>query len=121
MGQELAGKVVIVGLERADIGRRLAAEGATVVVVGEDAGAAGELLAEIEAAAGAGRAAYFRLGATPPAPTAPAPAPAAPAPSATRAVVPPAPAEDVASSRPTGSDLDGLVEFVAGMWPARSP
>ncbi len=91
------------GLERADVARRLAAEGATVVLVGDDAEAAGALLAEIEAAAGAGRAAYFRLGASPAAPAeeVPAPAPGAP------------------SSGPTGSALDGLVEFVAGTWPAR--
>ena len=103
MGRELTGRVVIVGVERGDVARRLAAEGATVVLVGADAEAAGVLLAELEAAAGAGRAAYFRLGASPPAPAGEVPAPAPGAP----------------SSSPTGSDLDGLVEFVAGTWPAR--
>ena len=96
--------MVIVGLELADVARRLAMEGATVVVVGDDAEAAGALLAEIEVAAGAGRAAYFTLGARP----------AAPTPEEGAGPVPGAP-----SSGPTGSALDGLVEFVAGTWPAR--
>ena len=112
VGRQLVGRVVVVGLERADVARRMAMEGATVVLVGDDAGAAGVLLAEIEADAGPGRAAYFRLGATPAAPAeGPAPAPAA-APA-------PAPGEGAPSSGPTGSALDGLVEFVAGTWPAR--
>ncbi|MEA2973037.1 MAG: hypothetical protein QOG82_1495 [Actinomycetota bacterium] len=101
MARELVGRVVVVGIERADVARRLAAEGATVVVVGDDAEAAGVLLAEIEAA-GAGRAAYFRLGANLPAPGEEA-----------------APDHGAPSSGPTGSALDGLVEFVAGTWPAR--
>ena len=106
------------------------AEGATVVLVGHDADAAGALLAQIAADAeiraaagddtdggddtgagsatatdasattaartgtviGVGRAAFFRLG------------------------VPPAAG---ASTRPTESELDALVEFVSSQWPAR--
>ncbi len=102
MTRDLVGRVAIVGLDQADVARRLAAEGATVVVVGDDAAAAGALLAEIEASAGAGRAAYFRISATP---VAPGPAPD--------------PAEGAPWSGPTGSELDALVEFVAEQWPAR--
>jgi NAD(P)-dependent dehydrogenase (short-subunit alcohol dehydrogenase family) len=101
VGDDLAGRVAIVGLEQAELARRLAVEGATVVVVSDDAEAAGALLAEIEAEAGAGRAAYFRMPASPPAPAAGA-----------------AGAAGKPSSDPTGSALDALVEFVAGMWPA---
>ena len=104
MGGDLAGRVAIVGLEQAELARRLAVEGATVVVVGDDAEAAGALLAEIEAETGAGRAAYFRMPASPPAPPAGA-----------------AEAAGGPSSGPTGSALDALVEFVAGMWPATRP
>ncbi len=98
MAGDLAGRVAILGLEQAALARRLAVEGATVVVVGDDPEAAGVLLAEIEAAAGAGRAAYFRMPASPP--------------------VPAAEAAGEPSAGPMGSALDALVEFVAGMWPA---
>jgi NAD(P)-dependent dehydrogenase (short-subunit alcohol dehydrogenase family) len=104
VGDDLAGRVAIVGLEQAELARRLAVEGATVVVVSDDAEAAGALLAEIEAEAGPGRAAYFRMPASPP-------APAAGAAGAAEAAGEP-------SSGPMGSALDALVEFVAGMWPA---
>ncbi len=97
MARNLVGRVAIVAVEQAVVARRLASEGATVVLVGDDAEAAGALVAEIEASAGAGRAAYFKLSATP---TAPGPA-----------------AEPW--SGPTGSELDALVEFVAEQWPAR--
>ena len=106
MARDLVGRVVIVGLEQADVARRLAVEGATVVLVGDDAEAAGALLAEIEAAAGAGRAAYFRLGATPAAPS-------------RQEGGGSGSGGGAPSSGPTGSALDGLVEFVAGTWPAR--
>ncbi len=62
MNRDLAGRVVVVGCELAAVARRLAADGATVVVVGDDAEAAGELLVAIEAD-GAGRAAFFRTSA----------------------------------------------------------
>ena len=55
---ELTGKVVVVAVELADLATRMAALGATVVVVGPDAGALGRLAGEIEAA-GAGRPAVF--------------------------------------------------------------
>lgn len=55
---ELAGKVVVVPVELAELATRMAARGATVVVVGPDAGALGRLAGEIEAA-GAGRPAVF--------------------------------------------------------------
>ena len=55
---ELAGKVVVVPVELADLATRMAALGATVVLVGPDAGALGRLAGEIEAA-GAGRPAVF--------------------------------------------------------------
>jgi NAD(P)-dependent dehydrogenase (short-subunit alcohol dehydrogenase family) len=124
MKRELTGRVAIVALEWADLARRLAAEGAIVVVVGDDAEAAGTLLAQIEAdagAAGGGRLAYFRTSGAataPPAVSAP-PAPSAPAPHPS----PGAPVEAAVAGRPwsgpTGSDLDALVELVAEMWPAR--
>lgn len=59
MKPELAGRVVVVGCELPAVARRLASAGATVVVVGHDAEAAGDLLAAIEGD-GAGRAAFFR-------------------------------------------------------------
>ena len=40
----LAGRVVVVGVAEPDAARALAAEGATVVVVGRDANATGELV-----------------------------------------------------------------------------
>ena len=55
---ELAGKVVVVPVELAALATRMAARGATVGVVGPDAGALGRLAGEIEAA-GAGRPAVF--------------------------------------------------------------
>jgi NAD(P)-dependent dehydrogenase (short-subunit alcohol dehydrogenase family) len=55
---ELSGKVVVVPMELAGLATRMAARGATVVLVGPDAGALGELAGEIEAA-GAGRPAVF--------------------------------------------------------------
>jgi hypothetical protein len=55
---ELAGKVVVVPVELADLATRMAARGATVVLVGTDAGALGRLAGEVEAA-GAGRPAVF--------------------------------------------------------------
>ena len=55
---ELAGKVVVVPAELAELASRMAARGATVVLVGPDAGALGRLAGEIEAA-GAGRPAVF--------------------------------------------------------------
>lgn len=79
------------------LARRLAAEGVTVVLVGQDAAAAGEVLAAIEAE-GRGRAAFFRLSAE---------APAAPA----------APGASGASEGPTGSELDALLELLDELWP----
>lgn len=55
---ELAGKVVVVPVELGALATRMAARGATVVLVGPDAGALGRLAGEIEAA-GAGRPAVF--------------------------------------------------------------
>jgi hypothetical protein len=55
---ELAGKVVVVPVELAELATRMAALGATVVLVGPDAGALGRLAGAIEAA-GAGRPAVF--------------------------------------------------------------
>ena len=55
---ELAGKVVVVPVELAELATRMAAGGATVVLVGPDAGALGRVAGEIEAA-GAGRPAVF--------------------------------------------------------------
>jgi hypothetical protein len=55
---ELAGKVVVVPVDLPELGIRMAARGATVVLVGPDAGALGRLAGEIEAA-GAGRPAVF--------------------------------------------------------------
>ena len=104
--RDLGGRVAIVGLEQAEVARRLVAEGATVVLVGHDADVAGALLAEIEALTsesgppGAGRAAFFRLSGAAPGSQ-------------------PDPGSPGASSGPTGSELDALVEFVASQWPAR--
>ena len=58
MKGELAGRVVVVGCELPAVARRLAAAGATVVVVGDDAEAAGDVLAAVEED-GVGRAAVF--------------------------------------------------------------
>lgn len=55
---ELTGKVVVLPVELAELATRMAARGATVVLVGPDAGALGRLAGEIEAA-GAGRPAVF--------------------------------------------------------------
>ena len=55
---ELAGKVVVVPVELAELATRMATRGATVVLVGPDAGALGRLAGEIETA-GAGRPAVF--------------------------------------------------------------
>lgn len=55
---ELTGKVVVVPVELAELATRMAARGATVVLVGPDAGPLGRLAGEIEAA-GAGRPAVF--------------------------------------------------------------
>ena len=55
---DLAGKVVVVPVELAGLATRMAALGATVVLVGPDAAAVGRLAGEIEAA-GAGRPAVF--------------------------------------------------------------
>lgn len=55
---ELAGKVVVVPAELAELATRMAARGATVVLVGPDAGPLGRIAGEIEAA-GAGRPAVF--------------------------------------------------------------
>lgn len=55
---ELAGKVVVMPVEMAEVAMRMAARGATVVLVGPDAGTLGRLAGEIEAA-GAGRPAVF--------------------------------------------------------------
>ena len=60
-GVELSGKVVVVPVEWAGssgLASRLAAQGATVVVVGRDGDAAGRLAADLEAG-GAGRPAVF--------------------------------------------------------------
>jgi NAD(P)-dependent dehydrogenase (short-subunit alcohol dehydrogenase family) len=54
----LAGRVAVVGVEQRALALRLAAEGATVVLVGEDALQAGHTIAAIEEA-GAGRPAFF--------------------------------------------------------------
>ncbi len=55
---ELAGKVVVVPVELADLARRMAARGATVVLVGPDGDALGRVAGTMEAA-GAGRPAIF--------------------------------------------------------------
>ena len=55
---DLAGKVVVVPGELAELATRLAARGATVVLVGADGSALGETAKTIEAA-GAGRPAVF--------------------------------------------------------------
>jgi NAD(P)-dependent dehydrogenase (short-subunit alcohol dehydrogenase family) len=61
--RDLAGRVVVVGCELPAVARRLAADGATVVIVGDDAEAAGELLAAIEADGAGPAASYFRTSA----------------------------------------------------------
>lgn len=61
---ELAGKVVVVRAELPELATRMAALGATVVLVGPDAGALGRLAGEIEAT-GAGRPAVFVSDETP--------------------------------------------------------
>lgn len=55
---DLTGKVVVVPVELADLATRMAALGATVVLVGPDGGVLGRLAGTIEAA-GAGRPAVF--------------------------------------------------------------
>jgi hypothetical protein len=60
--RELAGRVIVVGVELAAVVCRLAAAGATVVVVGQDAAVAGAVLAAVEQD-GNGRAAFFRTSA----------------------------------------------------------
>lgn len=55
---DLAGKVVVVPVELAGLAPRMAARGATVVLVGPDAGDLGRRAGEIEGA-GAGRPAVF--------------------------------------------------------------
>ena len=55
---DLAGKVVVVPVELADLATRMAALGATVVLVGPDGAALGRLAGTLEAA-GAGRPAVF--------------------------------------------------------------
>jgi NAD(P)-dependent dehydrogenase (short-subunit alcohol dehydrogenase family) len=116
MARDLAGRVVIVGVDQPEVARRLAGAGATVVLVGHDADAAGALLAEIEAAAGSGgRAAFFRF-ANPAAPAAPDSRPPGPGPTPGSG---PAPGVEPPWSGPTESELDALVELVAEMWPAR--
>ena len=55
---ELTGKVVVVPVDWPQLARTMAARGATVVLVGPDAGILGELAGTIEAA-GAGRPAVF--------------------------------------------------------------
>jgi NAD(P)-dependent dehydrogenase (short-subunit alcohol dehydrogenase family) len=61
---DLTGKVVVVPVELAELATRMATLGATVVLVGSDAGALGRLAGEIEAA-GAGRPAVFVTDTTP--------------------------------------------------------
>ena len=58
---ELHGKVAVVAVEQEELARRLAAAGATVVLVGDDAERAGRILGAIEAQ-GSGRGAYFATG-----------------------------------------------------------
>jgi hypothetical protein len=55
---ELTGKVVVVPVDLAELAIRMSARGATVVLVGPDAGALGRVAGEIEAAS-AGRPAVF--------------------------------------------------------------
>ena len=62
MTRHLAGRVIVVGCELPAVARRLAGAGATVVLVGDDAEAAGTVLAAVEAD-GTGRAAFFRTSA----------------------------------------------------------
>lgn len=57
-GVELTGKVVVVPAELAALATRMAARGATVVLVGRDGDALGRVAGAIEAA-GAGRPAVF--------------------------------------------------------------
>lgn len=58
---ELRGKVAVVAVDQDDLARRLAAAGATVVLVGGDGDRAGAVLAAIEAE-GTGRGAWFATG-----------------------------------------------------------
>ncbi len=58
---ELHGKVAVVAVEQEELARRLAAAGASVVLVGDDADRAGRILGTIEAQ-GSGRGAYFATG-----------------------------------------------------------
>jgi len=58
---DLGGKLAVVVVEQDQLARHLAAAGATVVLVGDDADRAGRTLAAIEAA-GSGRGAYFATG-----------------------------------------------------------
>jgi len=58
MSGRLSGAVAIVAVEAAALARRLAADGATVVLVGAATEGAGALVAELEAS-GAGRVAVF--------------------------------------------------------------
>ena len=60
MTPPLQDKVAVVAVEQEDLALRLAAAGATVVLVGTDGDRAGRLLAEIEAG-GSGRGAWFAL------------------------------------------------------------
>lgn len=61
---DLTGRVVVVPVEWAELATRMAARGATVVLVGPDAGALGRLAGTIEAA-GTGRQAAFVVDGTP--------------------------------------------------------
>jgi NAD(P)-dependent dehydrogenase (short-subunit alcohol dehydrogenase family) len=58
----MAGTVAVVAVDAPEFARRLAAEGATVVLVGDAAGEAGRLVAELEG--GPGRVAVFTGDAT---------------------------------------------------------
>lgn len=58
---DLRGKVAVVAVEHDELARRLAAAGATVVIVGDDGDRAGRVLADIESD-GRGRGAYFATG-----------------------------------------------------------
>jgi UDP-N-acetyl-D-mannosaminuronic acid transferase (WecB/TagA/CpsF family) len=57
-GVELTGKVVVVPAELDELAMRMATKGATVVLVGPDPGALGQVAGRIEAA-GPGRPAVF--------------------------------------------------------------
>lgn len=60
MTPSLHGRVAVVAVEQEVLARKLAAAGATVVLVGTDGDRAGRLLAAIEAG-GSGRGAWFAL------------------------------------------------------------